>query len=53
VIEGSADCVGLDWRKHLAMFHQGGKEACRGFPSLSAPNDFGTLLGWCGGEHFG
>ena len=53
MIERSADCLWLDWRKEMAMFHQGGKEACGGFACLPAPNNFGSLLGWCSGELFG
>jgi hypothetical protein len=53
VIEGAADCLGLDWRKEMAMFHQSGKESRGGFPGLPAPNNVGAFLGWCGGEHFG
>jgi hypothetical protein len=53
VIEGPAYCLGLDWRKKMAMFHQSGKETCGGLPSLSAPNNVGPLLGFSGGEHFG
>jgi hypothetical protein len=53
VVEGAAYWLGLDWRKEMAMFHQSGKETCRGLPCLSAPNNVGALLGFSGGEHFG